>query len=91
MGIKNSLDWQLESAKILALIHSVPSPSNAFDCRLIISNIGKMVSHLSKLELQMRRSSSHSPRLVNEQLEKINTTIDDLEHWITMLMMMGPK
>ena len=91
MGITTALEWQFEGARIQALVHHIPSLANAFDCRKIVRNIDTMVSDLSKLELQMRRSSSHSPRLVNAKLEEINTTIEDLEQWITMLLLIGEK
>jgi phage host-nuclease inhibitor protein Gam len=53
----------------------------------VVYNIGTMVSQLSKLELEARRSAFKSNQRVTEQLEKINTEINNLEQWLTLLLL----
>ena len=87
MEIQNSLQFAKVEQELQALIYNIKGRDRQKEARKVLDNIGKMNAQLSKLELEARRSASHSPRRVNEQLEKINTEIYSLEQWVMLLML----
>jgi hypothetical protein len=87
MEIQNSLQFvQIESA-LLQQISQISDWQRQKEAKKVLDNISKMNTQLSKLELEARRSASHSLRKVNEQVEKINTELHNLEQWIMLLML----
>ena len=86
MEIANSLEWSKVETTLWSQANKV-QPKYLSDFRRVVSNITRMNTQLSKLELEARRSASGSKRKVNEQLEKINVEIHNLEQWLFMLML----
>ena len=86
MEILNSLQFAKVEVALLNQISKI-KPQFQSQARKLIDNIRKMNTQLSKLELEARRSASHSSRKVNEQLEKINAEILSIEQWIMMLQL----
>jgi hypothetical protein len=85
MDIKTALDWpKVEAVLVESSRHTKTYQREVLK---IIHNIGGMVSQLSKLELEARRSPFKSNQRVIEQLRKINTQIYELEQWLTLLML----
>lgn len=74
MAIENSLDWEKESDRLTNYISS--SGYNP-DLKKIFNNINSMVTELSKLEVEARRT--HNNLRVEECLVKINQAIDRLD------------
>lgn len=74
MTINSSLDWEKESDRLMNLMSS--SGYNP-DLKKVYNNINGMVSDLSKLEVEARRT--HNNLKVEEFLVKINEAIDRLE------------
>jgi len=86
--IKTAMDWDSVSDDLLRQISTIKNGRKRMEATKVLVNIETMITKLSKLELQSRRSASHSPRLVNEQLDLINQSVLNLEQWITMLLLM---
>ena len=74
MAIKTSLDWEKESDRLMNLMAS--SGYNP-DLKKVYTNINSMVSDLSKLEVEARRT--HNNLKVEDYLVKINEAIDRLD------------
>lgn len=74
MAIKNSLEWKDESLRLTKEIFSCGYNP---DLHKICNNIDTMVSDLSKLEVEARRT--HKTYLVEEKIAEINSAIDRLE------------
>ena len=87
MIIKSAMDWDAVSDKLLRQISTIKNGRKRIEASKVLANIEGMITKLSQLELQARRSSSHSPRLVNEQLDIINQSVLELEQWITLLLL----
>jgi len=87
MGMNNSLDWPPIEAELMKYPHKLKSAETASQVNKMIRNIGVMVSDLSKLELEYRRSPYKSDTLVKEQLGRVNEAIKDLENWIPTLFL----
>lgn len=87
MEIKNSLDWAKIDTELTELASRVKDYEHRDEAKKVIRNIGTMVSQLSKLELEHRRSAFKSGTKVKEQLGKVNEQINDLEQWLTMLLL----
>ena len=87
MEIKTALDWPKVEAPLLASVRNLKDYEHRDQAGKVIYNLGKMVSQLSKLELEARRSAFKSNQRVLEQLEKINTEINNLEQWLTLLLL----
>ncbi len=87
MVIKTALDWPKISIGFQASIGGLKSYDHRHDANIILANITTMVTELSKLDLVMRTTPGHNPTKVNAQLKKINDEINNLDQWITMLML----
>lgn len=87
MEIKTALDFPRIEIELQRLINKLPKKQHQFDGMKVLRNMTKMVSELSKLELLMRRTAGHSRRSVDAQLTLINDEINNLEQWITLLLM----
>jgi hypothetical protein len=74
MPIQNSLDWEKESDRLTSIISS--SGYNP-DLKKVFNNINGMITELSKLEVEARRT--HNNLRVEECLLKINEAIDRLD------------
>ena len=74
--IKNSLEWQAHRRDLAEKVRSVPySP----DLRRMLKNIDDLVTELSKIEVEARRTKSKTK--VNIHLNKISEAINTLEQW----------
>ena len=74
--IKNSLEWQAQRRDLAEKVRSVPySP----DLRRMLKNIDDLVTELSKIEVDARRTKSNTK--VNNHLSKISEAINTLEQW----------
>lgn len=83
MKIQNSLDWQKVNSDLSSQLSSVGYNP---DLHKMLANINKMVSELSKIEVEARRSKS--TRVSEEKLVDINKAIDHLEKLVLMAMLM---
>jgi hypothetical protein len=83
MKIEISTDWQEVCRKLRLEMNAVGY--NA-DLHRMLSNIDKMVSELSKIEVEVRRT--RSTVLYREHLVDINNAIDRLEKLIIMATLM---
>ena len=83
MQIENSLDWQKVGIDLQSQISQMGY--NA-DLNKMFVNIGLMVTALSKLEVEARRSKS--TRVTTEKVKEINKAIDHLEKLLLMAMLM---
>lgn len=83
MQIENSLDWQkvgIDLQSQISLLGYNP------DLNKMFTNIGLMVSTLSKLEVEARRSKS--TRVTTAKVTEINKAIDHLEKLLLMALLM---
>ena len=87
MDIKTALDWPKVEAVLLENSKNLKDYEHRKEVGKVINNLGKMVSQLSKLELEARRSPFKSHQRVTEQLVKLNEEINNLEQWLTLLML----
>ena len=83
MQIENSLDWQKVGIDLQSQISQLGY--NA-DLNKMFVNIGLMVTALSKLEVEARRSKS--TRVTTEKVTEINKAIDHLEKLLLMALLM---
>lgn len=83
MQIENSLDWQKVGIDLQSQISQLGY--NA-DLNKMFVNIGLMVTTLSKLEVEARRSKS--TRVTAEKVAEINKAIDHLEKLLLMALLM---
>lgn len=79
MEIKSSLDWNKTSIELEGMITGIGFNP---DLRRMLGNIEVMVSGLSKLEVEARRTRNYSK--VNDQLAAVNGAINKLEQWMVM-------
>jgi hypothetical protein len=79
MQINSSLDWQHVHSKLRTQVNSLPFNP---DLRKMLNNISNMVSELSKLEVEARRTQKFS--YLEKQIEAINKSIDHLEKLLLM-------
>ena len=87
MEIKTALDFPKLEIELQGLINKLPRQQYRYDGMKVLRNMSKMVTELSKRELTMRRTAGHPTRAVDDQLTLINGEINNLEQWITMLML----
>ena len=87
MEITTALEFPLIEIEIQRQLGLLKRPEHAYDGRRLLRNLTKMVSELSKRELTMRRTAGHPRRAVDEQVALINSEINSLEQWITLLLM----
>ncbi len=83
MEIQNSLDWQKVHADLSSQLSS--SGYNP-DLYKMLNNITLMITELSKLEVEARRSKS--TRLTEEKVVDINKAINHLEKLMLIAMLM---
>jgi hypothetical protein len=83
MKIEISTDWQEVCRKLRLEMNAV---GYNVDLHRMLSNIDKMVSELSKIEVEARRT--RSTVLYREHLVDINNAIDRLEKLIIMATLM---
>ena len=83
MQIENSLDWQKVGTDLQSQISQMGY--NA-DLNKVYVNIGLMVTELSKLEVEARRSKS--TRVTDVKVKEINKAIDHLEKLLLMALLM---
>jgi hypothetical protein len=83
MEIQNSLDWQKVNSDLSTQLAKVGYNP---DLQKMLSNITKMVSELSNLEVEARRSKSSLRTQV--KIDDINRAINHLEKLILMATLM---
>jgi hypothetical protein len=83
MEIQNSLDWQKINSDLSSQLAKVGYNP---DLQKMLSNITKMVSELSNLEVEARRSKSSLRTQV--KVNDINKAINHLEKLILMATLM---
>jgi len=83
MKIEISTDWQEVHRKLRLEMSAVGYNS---DLHRMLGNIDKMVSELSKIEVEARRT--RSTVLYKERLDAINAAIDRLEKLVLMAKLM---
>lgn len=86
--IKTAMDWDKVESDLIRQTANIKNGRRRMEAQMIVSNIDTMISTLSKLELEARRSPGTVHRKVNEQLDIINQSVLQLEQWITMLLLM---
>jgi hypothetical protein len=80
--ITNSLDWPKVRAELESKISQLDySP----DIRKMLKNIDSMITDLSKIEVEARRTRRDNH--AKAQLEKINLAVDTVEKWIVMAVL----
>ena len=83
--IETSLDWLEVGGELTKQLNRLPFN---YDLRRLIHNIDVMVTDLSKLEVEARRTKKYTLR-VEEQLRIINEAIDRLEKLILIANLMS--
>jgi formylmethanofuran dehydrogenase subunit E-like metal-binding protein len=83
MEIQNSLDWQKVNSDLSSQLSVVGYNP---DLHRMLSNINKMVSELSSLEVEARRKKS--THMTQEKVDTINKAINHLEKLILMATLM---
>ena len=86
--IKTAMDWPNVEGDLMRHLAQVKDPLKRIEAKKVLKNFEPMITKLSMLELEARRSSSHSTRKVDEQLLYINNEILALEQWITLLLLL---
>ena len=84
MKIERALDWNKASDDIRSQLGTIGYNP---DLRKMFSNIDKMVSELSKLEVGFRRTQKYS--MLDDKVAEINKAIDHLEKLILVAKLMG--
>lgn len=83
MKITSSLDWDKVETQLRTQVNSLPYNP---DLRRMLNNITTMVTELSKLEVESRRTQKFS--YTEPQVIKINQAIDHLEKLLLMAELM---
>lgn len=83
MKIKTSLDWEPVRLELKTEIQSLSYNS---DLRKMLNAIDHMVTALSQAEVECRRTKN--TRKSDEKIEQINKSIENLEKWITMAILL---
>lgn len=84
MNIENSLDWPQVSNELLIQFNSIDYNP---DLRKMYKNIENMVSELSKLEVEARRT--HILHYAQSKLDEVNKSIDHLAKLLLMAKLMN--
>ena len=84
MKIERAIDWNKVSDDLRSQLGTIGYNP---DLRKMYSNIEKMVSELSKLEVTFRRTQQYS--MLDDKVADINTAIDHLEKLILMAKLMS--
>jgi hypothetical protein len=85
--LKNSLDWQKLHLELQVQLATVKNPRVLKDARRMLTNFDPMIAKLSNLELKSRRTAGHPMRSVQEQLDYINTEVNNFEQWLLIAML----
>lgn len=83
VAINNSLDWNSEMFRLQLQIMNVGYNR---DLQKMYNNISKMVTELSKLEVEARRTRKET--YVKEKVAEINKAIDHLEKLLLVAQLM---
>ena len=84
MRVESSLDWFDIKTELVKQLDSIGYNP---DLRKMLKNIDTMVSELSKLEVESRRT--HKNTYSDTQKEKVNKAIDHLEKLLLMAKLMS--
>lgn len=84
MKIERALDWNQVSNDLRSQLSSVDYNP---DLRRMFANIDKMVTELSKLEVNLRRSGKYS--FLDDKVLQINNAINHLEKLILIAKLMS--
>lgn len=84
MKISNSLEWNTVRLELIATVLKLPYDTSV---RHMIKNIDRMVTELSKVEVEARRTKVGYYR--DEQLAKINAAINDLDKILTLAILLS--
>ncbi len=84
MKIQNSLEWEQARGELKTQIEKLPyDPS----IRRMVKNIDAMVTQLSKIEVEARRTKVSYYR--DAQLTKINDAIDDVNKILVIAILLS--
>lgn len=83
MKIERAIDWDTVSNRLRSQMSSIGYNP---DLQKMYWNIDKMITELSKLEVNLRRSGKYS--VLDEKVLQINNAIDHLEKFILMAQLM---
>lgn len=83
MTINQATDWQNASITLRKQLSNIGYNP---DLQKMYKNIETMVSELSKLEVDSRRTNNHTK--INEKLSSVNNAIQHLEKLIIMAQLM---
>lgn len=86
MQLNNSLDWQKIEKDLLQTIFDLGYNR---DLHRIFANIKQMITVLSQLEVESRRTKKDY--LVQEQLNKINESLKQINKFIMLLRLSKPE
>lgn len=86
--IKSAMSWSEVEGDLINQVAKIKDPLKRMEAKKVLNNFGPMITKLSMLELEARRSASHSTRKVDEQLDLINQSVLELEQWVTLLLLM---
>ena len=84
MKIESSLDWAIISSGLNSQLHKL---DNNTDLIKMCKNIDSMVSTLSRLEVEARRT--HIEHYIKPQVDKINKAISQLEKLLLIAKLMS--
>lgn len=84
MKIERAIDWNKVSDDLRSQLGTI---GYNHDLRKMFTNIGSMVTELSKLEVSLRRTQKYS--MLDEKVAEINKAIDHLEKLILMAKLMS--
>ena len=83
MKIERAIDWNQVSIDLSSQMNGIGYNPDLVRMHL---NIGKMVSELSKLEVNLRRTGKFE--MLNDRVTEINTAINHLEKLVLMANLM---
>lgn len=82
--IQQSIDYSDYRAKLLGQIKALPYSR---ELRMMLDNIDKMVTDLSRAEVYARRNHKTVSDL--PELDRVNKAIQELEKWLVMGALLG--
>lgn len=83
MKLHHALEWEKVGEELKQQLLKLDYNPDLFKMH---KNIGNMITELSKLEVEARRTRSNNA--VNEKLKQINRAIIELEKWIVMALLL---
>lgn len=84
MKIERAIDWDKVSIDLRSQMSTIGYNP---DLQKMFSNIDKMVTELSKLEVNFRRTQKYE--MLDEKVAAVNKAIDHLEKLVLMAKLMG--